>query len=144
MRRLSLVLGCALIAPLIAPLPAHAHARLTGGGTATAHVTAGQALSVSPASPQTVNLNNQGSGSLNGTLGNPNGFHRWGRPVQVTITNISNSQCKLTQISVQTGGLPAAGAAVAPNGSRTWSVAFSGSGANCRNAVLTVSYPATQ
>jgi hypothetical protein len=144
MRRLSLVLGCALIAPMLAPLPAHAHVRSTGSRTEPVHVTAALPLSVTPASPRTVTLNNLGNATLSGTLANPNGFHRWGRPVQVTITNISNSQCKLNQISVQTSAPPAGGAAVVPNGSRTWSVAFSGSGQNCRNAVLTVSYPATQ
>jgi hypothetical protein len=145
MRRLGLVLGCALIASTIAPQPAHAHVRIAGGGTAAVHVTAGQPISVSPAGPRNVTLS-QGQGSVSGTLVNPNAFHRWGRRVNVTVTSVSSTsgQCKVNQITLQPVAPPAGGAAVAPNGALAWSVTVSGAGSNCRNATVTVTYPPTQ
>jgi hypothetical protein len=145
MRRLGLVLGCALIASTIAPQPAHAHVRIAGGGTAAVHVTAGQPISVSPAGPRQIVLTS-GSGTVSGTLSNPNAFHRWGRRVEVSVTNVTSNtgQCKVNQISLQPIAPPAGGAAVAPNGTLAWSVAVSGAGSGCRTATVTVTYLPTQ
>jgi hypothetical protein len=144
MRRLSLVLGCALIAPMIAPLPAHAHVRGTGNTTAAMRVTAGAPLSVTPVTPRQLVLNNSAAGTLTGTFTNPNGFRRWAKPFQVTITDTGHPSCKANDFTVTFGGLPAAGAAIAPAGTRAWSVGFSTSRPQCRNNTITVTYPATQ
>ena len=145
MRRLGLVLGCALIAAMVGPLPAHAHVRIAGGGTASVHVAAGSPLSIAPVTPRDLLLNGGAAGTLTGTFTNPNGFHRWAKPFQVTITNVSgNSSCKATDITITFGGLPAGGAAIVPGGARAWTVAFASTKPQCNGRTVTVTYPATQ
>jgi hypothetical protein len=144
MPRITVAVGYVLVALLALPAPAHGHVRGSATAPGSVHVVAGQPISVSPPAPRTVLLNSQGDGTLTGTLSNPNGFHRWGRPVQITITNVTPGTCRANQISIQPTAPPAGGAAIAPNGARAWTVTFDGPQGVCKNANLTVTYSAAQ